>query len=126
MSAMSGQCLQQLIHSLILSWCFNFQRLRTLGLLASFLRKFESMWKFATNVCCVTLNKLLTRCMHFVHQVGSSEPLESLPETHSLALVAENSNSSLAVEMSNASTTSKPGDGEFNCRLPLPSPCDGQ
>jgi hypothetical protein len=68
----------------------------------------------------VTLNKLLTKYMDFVQQAGNSGPLESLPETHYLALEATNTNTFMAVEMPNAPTTSKLGDGEPNCRLPSP------
>jgi len=38
----------------------------------------------------------------WLQQVGNSGPLESLPETHSLALEATNSNVGLAEETANA------------------------
>lgn len=41
----------------------------------------------------------------WLQQVGNSGPLESLPETHSLALEATNSNVAPAEEMSNARTS---------------------
>ncbi|XP_024378303.1 uncharacterized protein [Physcomitrium patens] len=58
-------------------------------------------------------------------KVGNSGPLESLPETHSLALDTTNSTISSAVEMSRASTTSESRDGESNCPFSSPSSLSG-
>lgn len=62
-----------------------------------------------------------------VHQSGNSGPLESLPETHSLALEATNAIAPAAMEMSKTLTTSlKRGGGEPTCRIPLFPAVNGQ
>ena len=53
--------------------------------------------------------------MLFVFQVGNSGPLESLPETHSLALEAVRRTVSLAAEASASNPNSDWEDSDINC-----------
>lgn len=53
--------------------------------------------------------------MLYVFQVGNSGPLESLPETHSLALEAVRPTVSLAAEVSASDPSSDWEDSDLNC-----------
>lgn len=62
-----------------------------------------------------------------MQQSGNSGPLESLPETHSLALEALNATVPAAAETPKSSKKSfKRGDGEPACRIPLFPAVNGQ